>query len=109
MLALTSQPIVARILRRVVSAPWKWVSNDCVHVHIIVFTSISNHNITAPVSCGQPGGKQCSYNTQCNANAAGYNEQQCCPSVPDGVACNAISAPVECGDIPCVYSNQVRV
>ena len=69
--------------------------------------SSSNHNITAPVSCGQPGGKQCSYNTQCNANAAGYNEQQCCPSVPDGVACTANFAPVECGDIPCVYSNQV--
>ena len=39
-------------------------------------------------------------------DAAGYNEKQCCAAVPDGVACNSANMPVECGPIPCVYSNQ---
>ena len=39
-------------------------------------------------------------------DAAGYNSNQCCPAVPEGVACASIEAPVQCGDIPCKYSTQ---
>jgi len=55
------------------------------------------------VSCGAPGGKQCTFDNQCNADASGYNEKQCCPAAGD-VVCTMDFAPVECG--VCVYSNQ---
>ena len=92
-------------------------------------------SIFAPVSCGPPQ-KQCPYSTQCEAgryhnvkmwivciyflilvdsynffpmlslDAAGYNSNQCCDAVPEGVACPSIQAPVQCGAIPCKYSSQ---
>lgn len=59
----------------------------------------------APVHCGPPGGKTCGYDNQCLADAAGYNDSQCCAAVPEGIACMSDYAPVECGAIPCVYAN----
>ena len=60
----------------------------------------------APVSCGPPGGKQCGYSNQCLADSSGYNSNQCCAAVPEGTLCTSIAAPVECGNIPCVYNSQ---
>ena len=41
-----------------------------------------------------------------HTDAAGYNSNQCCPGVPEDIPCQAISAPVECGSIPCLYVSQ---
>ncbi len=73
----------------------------------LFYLSVCTSDI-ASVSCGPPGGKQCVYSNQCLADSAGYNSNQCCNAVPDGIACTADFKPVECGSIPCVYSNQCQ-
>jgi len=77
------------------------------HIHSSLKLSACTADI-ASVSCGPPGGKQCSYSNQCLADSAGYNSNQCCNAVPDGIFCTADFKPVECGSIPCVYSNQCQ-
>jgi len=59
-----------------------------------------------PVSCGWPGEPQCTYDNQCLADNAGYDQSQCCPSVPEGIACQSIFQPVQCRDAQCVYASQ---
>ena len=59
-----------------------------------------------PVVCGD-----CEYSNLCNAEAAGFAEDDCelvnfeCPEMVDVVACTMEYLPVQCGDNNCEYSN----
>jgi len=59
-----------------------------------------------PVVCGD-----CEYSNLCNAEAAGFAEDDCelvnfeCPEMVDVVACTMEYLPVQCGDYNCEYSN----
>lgn len=63
--------------------------------------TICTSEVTPSVECGNI---PCVYVSQCEASAAGYSADECCPQT-EGV-CTADNDPVACGDNRCLYSSQ---